>query len=69
VTTALGMAVAALPLVIVAAALVLIGVAVVRSLRDEAVVDGLRAEVRSIGEVQRAVHEARTSATSRTTLR
>ena len=55
--TALGM--------VVAAATGLIGVAVARSLRDEAVLEGLRAEVRSIGEVQRAVHEARASVTGR----
>ncbi len=67
--TALGMAASALPLLIVAAALVLIGIAVARSLRDEAVLDGLRAEVRSIGEVHRAVHEARASVAGRTPLR
>ena len=68
-TTALGMVVAALPLLIVAVAMGLTGVAVARSLRDETVLDGLRAEVRSIGEVHRAVHEARASVTGRTTPR
>jgi hypothetical protein len=61
------MAVTALPLLIVAVTMALIGIAVARSLRDETVLDGLRAEVRSIGEVQRAVHEARASVTGRTT--
>lgn len=66
---ALGIAATALPLLLATAALVLLGVAMARSLRDEAVLDGLRAEVRSIGEVHRAVHEARTAATGRTTAR
>ncbi|HAS09863.1 MAG TPA: hypothetical protein DCS55_04990, partial [Acidimicrobiaceae bacterium] len=66
---ALGIAVAALPLLLVTAALAALGVAIARSLRDEAVLDGLRTEVRSIGEVQRAVHEVRTAATGRTTVR
>jgi len=69
VPAALGIAVAALPLLLVTAALVVLGVAIARSLRDEAVLDGLRTEVRSIGEVQRAVHEVRTAATGRTTVR
>ena len=55
----------ALPLVLVTAALLLLGLAVARSLRDEAVVDALRAEVRNVGEVHRAVLEARTSGTGR----
>ena len=67
--TAVGIAGTALPLLIVAAALVLISVAVARSLRDETVLDGLRVEVRNIGEVHRAVHEARTAGTGRTTAR
>ena len=58
-------AVTALPLLFVAAAVLSLGVAVVRSLRDEAVLDALRAEVRSVGEVHQAVLEARTSATGR----
>lgn len=56
---------AALPLLIVATALVLLGVAVSRSLRDDAVLEALRAEVRSVGEVQRAVHEVRAATWAR----
>lgn len=61
VSAALAAAVTALPLLLVAMALLSVGVAVVRSLRDEAVVDALRAEVRTMGEVHQAVLEARTS--------
>lgn len=63
--TVLAAAGTALPLLIVATALLSVGVAVARSLRDEAVVDALRAEVRSVGEVRQAVLEARTAAACR----
>lgn len=62
-----GVVVTALPLLVVVAAAVLGGLAVARSLRDEAVLDSLRAEVRSLGEVHRAVHEVRSAATRRST--
>ena len=57
----LGIAATALPLLLVTTVLVLAGVAIHRSLRDEAVLEALRAEVRSVGEVHRAVHEVRTA--------
>jgi hypothetical protein len=60
-----GVAVTALPLLVVVLAAVLVGIAVVRSLRDETVLEALRAEVRSIGEVHRAVGEARSSRAGR----
>lgn len=62
VPAALAAAGTALPLLIVAMALLSVGVAVARSLRDEAVVEALRAEVRSVGEVRQAVLEARSAA-------
>lgn len=64
-STALGVAATALPFVVVIGIVALIGLAFTRSLRDEAVLDALRAEVRSVGEVHRAVLEARTSSLSR----
>lgn len=50
----------AMPIALVVAFAVLIA-AIARSLRDDAVLDALRAEVRSVGEVHRAVHEVRSS--------
>ena len=52
-------------ILIVAAAVLLVGAAVARSLRDDAVLDALRAEVRNVGEVHRAVLEASTSSMGR----
>lgn len=57
----------ALPLLLIFAAAAFVAVAVARSLRDEAVLETLRAEVRSVGEVQRAVGEVRSSRTRRPT--
>ncbi len=48
-----------LPLPVVASAATALAVAVGRSLRDEQVVEGLRAELRMLGETQRAVLETR----------
>jgi len=48
-----------LPLLLVASTATAVAVAVARSLRDEQVVEGLRAELRMLGETQRAVVEAR----------
>ena len=48
-----------LPLLVVASAATALAVAVGRSLRDEQVVEGLRAELRMLGETQRAVLETR----------
>ena len=59
----------ALPLLFVLAAAAFAAVAVARSLRDEAVLETLRAEVRSVGEVHRAVGEVRSSRTRRPTPR
>jgi hypothetical protein len=64
-----GVAVTALPLLFVLVAAAFAAVAVARSLRDEAVLETLRAEVRSVGEVHRAVGEVRSSLTSRPTPR
>jgi hypothetical protein len=50
-----------LPLLVLAAVAVLTGAAVVRCLRDDAVLDALRAELRAMGEVRRAVHEVRST--------
>lgn len=50
------------PLLLVATTVVALAVLVTRSLRDEAVVEGLRMEVRRVGETHRAVHEARSRA-------
>lgn len=51
----------ALPLLLVGVATLLVGIAVARSLRDEAVLEALRTEVRTVGEVHRAVGEVRSS--------
>ena len=59
----------ALPLLLVLAAAAFAAVAVARSLRDEAVLETLRAEVRTVGEVHRAVGEVRSSRTRRPTPR
>ena len=59
----------ALPLLLILAAAAFAAVAVARSLRDEAVLETLRAEVRSVGEVHRAVGEVRSSRTRRPTPR
>ena len=67
--TAVGIAATALPLLVVTVVVVLVAIAVARSLRDEAVLDTLRAEVRSVGEVHRAVHEARAEASGRPAVR
>lgn len=58
-------AVTALPLVLVIAAAVLVTVAVARSLRDESVLEALRADARTVGEVHLAVREVRSSRTRR----
>ncbi len=55
------LALTVVPLLVLAAVAVLGGVAVVRCLRDEAVLDALRAELRTVGEVHRAVHDVRSS--------
>ena len=59
----------AVPLLLVIATAVLAAVAVARSLRDEAVLEALRREVRTVGEVHRAVHEVRSSPGSRSAAR
>ncbi len=48
-----------LPLLVVVTAAVLVAVSVARSLRDEAVLDALRTELRTVGEVHVAVREVR----------
>lgn len=58
-----GVAVTALPLLLILGATALGALSVARSLRDETVLEVLRAEVRSVGEVQRAVSEVRSSRT------
>lgn len=50
---------ALVPLLFVASTATALAVAVARSLRDEQVVEGVRAELRMLGETQRAVVEAR----------
>lgn len=52
----------ALPLLLVTASSVVLAVLVARSLRDETVVEGLRVEVRRLGETHRAVCETRSAA-------
>ncbi len=58
-----------LPLLVLAAVALLGGAAVVRCLRDEAVLDAVRSELRTVGEVHRAVHEVRSCEGSRTARR
>jgi hypothetical protein len=55
----------ALPLLLVAATGTALALLVARSLRDEHVVEGLRAEIRMLGETQRAVVETRAQITAR----
>lgn len=62
---AVGTAFVLAPVLLVGVALVLLCIAVARSLRDDAVLDALRAEVRSLGEVHLAVHEARAAGAGR----
>ena len=58
-----------LPLLVILTAAVLVGLCVARSLRDDAVLDALRAEVRTVGEVHGAVREVRAARSHRSAAR
>jgi hypothetical protein len=60
-----GTVVPALPLLLIAATIVAVAILAARAVRDETVVEGLRVELRRVGETHRAVSEARARAAER----